>query len=168
VARPAIQPKMPADRHAAPDGCLCWGNGSRAGAATYVQIDYIHENRRIFPDGQDFPSDMADNPRFNGSGVSRKPRLRSIVRLSAANVALRGIVADGRIIVGGNSVLVKDRGAFGSTRFMQLIVREDAGINKNPNRLIKRNRRWCASSPAPRRGARRRSWMIRTRPRTIS
>jgi hypothetical protein len=38
---------------------------------TYVLIDYIHDNRRIYTDGRDFPSDMADNPQFNGYSIGR-------------------------------------------------------------------------------------------------
>jgi hypothetical protein len=39
-----------------------------------VLIDYIHENRRIFTDGRDFPSDMADNPQFKGYSIGRLGR----------------------------------------------------------------------------------------------
>jgi hypothetical protein len=38
---------------------------------TYVMIDHIHDNRRIYTDGRDFPADMADNPQFSGYSIGR-------------------------------------------------------------------------------------------------
>ena len=38
---------------------------------TYVLIDHIHDNRRIYTDGRDFPPNMADDPQFNGYSIGR-------------------------------------------------------------------------------------------------
>jgi hypothetical protein len=38
---------------------------------TYVLIDHIHDNRRIYTDGRDFPPGMADDPQFNGYSIGR-------------------------------------------------------------------------------------------------
>jgi hypothetical protein len=38
---------------------------------TYILIDHIHDSRRIFTDGRDFPADMADNPQFSGYSIGR-------------------------------------------------------------------------------------------------
>src|SRR6516225_5169720 len=45
-------------------------------------------------------------------------------------VGLGGIVADGPIMVRGNGVPVKIVAVFGGKGFMQLVVREDSGIEK--------------------------------------
>src|SRR5215475_4267488 len=36
---------------------------------TYVLIAHIHDNRRIYTDGRDFPVNMADDPQFNGYSI---------------------------------------------------------------------------------------------------
>src|SRR5215470_3304632 len=38
---------------------------------TYVLIDHIHDNRRIYTDGRDFPPNMADVPQFAGYSIGR-------------------------------------------------------------------------------------------------
>ncbi len=38
---------------------------------TYILIDHIHDNRRIYTDGRDFPANMADNPQFAGYSIGR-------------------------------------------------------------------------------------------------
>jgi hypothetical protein len=38
---------------------------------TYVLIDHIHDNRRIYTDGRDFPPNMAADPQFNGYSIGR-------------------------------------------------------------------------------------------------
>src|SRR5215469_2434674 len=38
---------------------------------TYVLIDHIHDNRRIYTDGRDFPANMAGDPQFNGYSIGR-------------------------------------------------------------------------------------------------
>jgi hypothetical protein len=38
---------------------------------TYILIDYIHDNRRIYTDGRDFPPEMAEIPQFNGYSIGR-------------------------------------------------------------------------------------------------
>jgi NitT/TauT family transport system substrate-binding protein len=50
--------------------------------------------------------------------------------VGAGNAPLGGIVADGPIMVRGNGVPVKIVAVFGGKGFMQLVVREDAGISK--------------------------------------
>jgi hypothetical protein len=59
--------------------------------ATYVLIDYIHDNRRIYTDGRDFPSDMADNPQFNGYSIGRWVDEDSDGRYDALIVETRGL-----------------------------------------------------------------------------
>jgi NitT/TauT family transport system substrate-binding protein len=51
-------------------------------------------------------------------------------RLELGNAPLGGIVADGPIVVRGNGVPVKIVAVFGGKGFMQLVVREDSGIEK--------------------------------------
>jgi NitT/TauT family transport system substrate-binding protein len=50
--------------------------------------------------------------------------------VGAGNAPLGGIVADGPIMVRGNGVPVKIVAVFGGKGFMQLVVREDSGIQK--------------------------------------
>jgi len=38
---------------------------------TYVLIDHIHDNRRIYTDGRNFPAGMADDPQFNGYSIGQ-------------------------------------------------------------------------------------------------
>jgi hypothetical protein len=59
--------------------------------ATYVLIDYIHDNRRIYTDGRDFPSDMADNPQFNGYSIGRWVDEDGDGRYDALIVETRGL-----------------------------------------------------------------------------
>ena len=40
-------------------------------ATTYILIDHINDNRRIYTDGRDFPLNMADDPQFNGYSIGR-------------------------------------------------------------------------------------------------
>ena len=51
-------------------------------------------------------------------------------QVGAGNAPLGGIVADGPIMVRGNGVPVKIVCVFGGKGFMQLVVREDFGIEK--------------------------------------
>src|SRR5215218_10318960 len=51
-------------------------------------------------------------------------------QVGAGNAPLGGIVADGPILVRGNGVPVKIVAVFGGKGFMQLVVREDSGIEK--------------------------------------
>jgi hypothetical protein len=38
---------------------------------TYVLIDHINDNRRIYTDGRKFPPNMADDPQFNGYSIGQ-------------------------------------------------------------------------------------------------
>src|SRR5438874_13655304 len=51
-------------------------------------------------------------------------------QVGAGNAPLGGIVGDGPIMVRGNGVPVKIVAVFGGKGFMQLVVREDSGIDK--------------------------------------
>jgi NitT/TauT family transport system substrate-binding protein len=51
-------------------------------------------------------------------------------QVGAGNAQLGGIVADGPIMVRGNGVPIKIVAVFGGKGFMQLVVREDSGIEK--------------------------------------
>jgi NitT/TauT family transport system substrate-binding protein len=51
-------------------------------------------------------------------------------QVGAGNAPLGGIVGDGPILVRGNGVPVKIVAVFGGKGFMQLVVREDSGIEK--------------------------------------
>jgi len=51
-------------------------------------------------------------------------------QVGAGNAPIGGIVADGPIMVRGNGVPIKMVAAFGGKGFMQLVVREDSGIEK--------------------------------------
>lgn len=50
-------------------------------------------------------------------------------QVGAGNAELGGILADGPILVRPNGVPIKSVAAFGGRGFMQLVVREDSGIN---------------------------------------
>jgi hypothetical protein len=43
---------------------------------TYILIDHIHDSRRIYTDGRDFPANMADDPQFTGYSIGRRARMR--------------------------------------------------------------------------------------------
>src|SRR5213079_1849947 len=51
-------------------------------------------------------------------------------QVGAGNAPLGGIVADGPIMVRGNGVPVRIVAVFGGKGYMQLVVREDSGIDK--------------------------------------
>jgi NitT/TauT family transport system substrate-binding protein len=51
-------------------------------------------------------------------------------QVGAGNAPIGGIVADGPIVVRGNGVPIKIVAVFGGKGFMQLVVREDSGIEK--------------------------------------
>ena len=38
---------------------------------SYILIDHIHDSRRIYTDGRDFPANMADHPQFTGYSIGR-------------------------------------------------------------------------------------------------
>ena len=38
---------------------------------TYILIEHINDNRRIYTDGRDFPAEMEDDPQFNGYSIGR-------------------------------------------------------------------------------------------------
>ena len=38
---------------------------------TYILIEHIHDNRRIYTDGRDFPPDMALDPQFSGYSIGK-------------------------------------------------------------------------------------------------
>jgi hypothetical protein len=38
---------------------------------TYILIEHIHDNRRIQPDGRDFPADMDADPQFSGYSIGK-------------------------------------------------------------------------------------------------
>jgi hypothetical protein len=38
---------------------------------TYILIEHIHDSRRIYTDGRDYPASMADNPQFTGYSIGR-------------------------------------------------------------------------------------------------
>jgi len=38
---------------------------------TYILIDHIHDSRRIYTDGRDFPAKMAEDPQFTGYSIGR-------------------------------------------------------------------------------------------------
>jgi hypothetical protein len=39
--------------------------------ATHVLIEHIHDNRRIYTDGRDWPEDMYDNPQYAGYSIGK-------------------------------------------------------------------------------------------------
>jgi hypothetical protein len=58
---------------------------------TYILIDYIHDNRRIYTDGRDFPANMADDPQFNGYSIGRWVDEDGDGRFDALIVETRGM-----------------------------------------------------------------------------
>jgi NitT/TauT family transport system substrate-binding protein len=65
-----------------------------------------------------------------GTGYFTAAGLEVSFAVGAGNAPLGGIVADGPIVVRGNGVPVKIVAVFGGKGFMQLVVREDSGIEK--------------------------------------
>jgi hypothetical protein len=40
-------------------------------ATTYIFIEHVHDNRRIYTDGRDFPANMEDDPMFSGYSIGQ-------------------------------------------------------------------------------------------------
>jgi hypothetical protein len=62
---------LPAARYAAPHGSLRRDGNRGATGNTYILIEHINDNRRIYTDGRDFPAKMEDDPQFNGYSIGR-------------------------------------------------------------------------------------------------
>jgi len=58
---------------------------------TYVLIDHIHDSRRIYTDGRDFPAKMAEDPQFTGYSIGRWIDEDSDGRFDTLIVETRGL-----------------------------------------------------------------------------
>jgi len=58
---------------------------------TYVLIDHINDNRRIYTDGRSFPAGMADDPQFNGYSIGRWADEDGDGRYDTLTVETRGL-----------------------------------------------------------------------------
>jgi hypothetical protein len=58
---------------------------------TYILIDHIHDSRRIYTDGRDFPAGMEGNPQFAGYSIGRWVDEDSDGRYDALIVETRGM-----------------------------------------------------------------------------
>jgi hypothetical protein len=82
---------------------------------TYVLIDHIHDNRRIYTDGRDFPANMADVPQFAGYSIGRWVDEDGDGRYNTLIVETRGIKGPRTFEMTGiplhddNQTIVKER-----------------------------------------------------------
>jgi hypothetical protein len=82
---------------------------------TYILIDHIHDSRRIYTDGRDFPAKMADDPQFTGYSIGRWVDEDGDGRYDALIVETRGLKgprtfeASGIPMHDDNQTIVKER-----------------------------------------------------------
>jgi hypothetical protein len=82
---------------------------------TYILIDHIHDSRRIYTDGRDFPPNMADNPQFTGYSIGRWVDEDGRGRYNALIVETRGMKGPRTFEMTGiplhedNQTIVKER-----------------------------------------------------------
>jgi hypothetical protein len=82
---------------------------------TYILIDHINDNRRIYTDGRNFPSDMAVDPQFNGYSIGRWLDEDSDGRYDTLIVETRGLKGPRTFEMTGiplhedNQTIVKER-----------------------------------------------------------
>jgi hypothetical protein len=60
-------------------------------STTYILIDHIHDSRRIYTDGRDFPANMQDDPQFGGYSIGRWVDEDGDGRYDALVVETRGL-----------------------------------------------------------------------------
>jgi len=60
-------------------------------ATTHILIEHVHDNRRIYTDGRDFPATMADDPQFQGYSIGRWVDEDGDGRYDALLVETRGL-----------------------------------------------------------------------------
>ena len=58
---------------------------------TYVLIEHIHDSRRIYTDGRDWPANMYDDPQFSGYSIGRWVDEAGTGRYDALIVETRGL-----------------------------------------------------------------------------
>ena len=58
---------------------------------TYVLIEHIHDSRRIYTDGRDWPANMYDDPQFSGYSIGRWVEEAGTGRYDALIVETRGL-----------------------------------------------------------------------------
>ncbi|HLH96197.1 MAG TPA: hypothetical protein VKW08_13870 [Xanthobacteraceae bacterium] len=58
---------------------------------TYMLIEHIHDSRRIYTDGRDWPDNMYDDPQFSGYSIGRWVDADPAGRYTALEVETRGI-----------------------------------------------------------------------------
>jgi hypothetical protein len=58
---------------------------------THILIDHIHDNRRIYTDGRDWPADMEANPMFGGYSIGRWIDQKGTGRYDTLLVETRGL-----------------------------------------------------------------------------
>jgi hypothetical protein len=58
---------------------------------TYLLIEHIHDNRRIYTDGRDWPDNMYDDPQFSGYSIGRWIDEGGAGRYTALVVETRGL-----------------------------------------------------------------------------
>jgi hypothetical protein len=93
---------------------------------THILIDHIHDSRRIYTDGRDFPPNMEGNPQFAGYSIGRWVDEDGDGRYDALIVETRGMKGP-RTFEASGIPMHKDN---------QTIVRERIYLDKsNPNML---------------------------------
>jgi hypothetical protein len=122
---------------------------------TYILIEHIHDSRRIYTDGRDWPGNMYDDPQFSGYSIGRWVDQDGSGRYSALVVETRGLKnprtydatgipfhADGRTII--REKLHLD-GANPNTLYDEITVIDDALTR--PWSALKTYRRVAAKGP---------------------
>jgi hypothetical protein len=60
-------------------------------ATTYLLIEHIHDSRRIYTDGRDWPANMYEDPQFSGYSIGRWVDADAQGRYTALEVETRGL-----------------------------------------------------------------------------
>jgi hypothetical protein len=82
---------------------------------TYILVDHVHDSRRIYTDGRDFPASMADDPQFAGYSIGRWVAEHGDGRYDTLIVETRGMKgprayeATGLPLHEDNQTIVKER-----------------------------------------------------------
>jgi hypothetical protein len=104
---------VPADRHASHHDVV-WPDGNRDPAeVTYILIEYIRDNRRVFTDGRDWPADI--EPTFEGYSIGRWRDTDADGRYAALEIETRYMKgpraydASGLPLHADNRTIVKER-----------------------------------------------------------
>ena len=111
-------------------GVLAWRARARATRRSPICFRRRRCCRRSGRSGSPRARATSSRPASTSSFAVGRGGVDVAKQVGAGNAPLGGIVADGPIMVRGNGVPVKIVCLFGGKGFMQLVVREDSGIEK--------------------------------------